>query len=96
MRRKARLLTVNLASNEYGNELMKQVADEHFAADPTLDVVEVHEHGGWMLAWNRAGVTVGTANNTARLMPAAIAWGEQFNGVEPVGWLRREAAPVAA
>lgn len=90
MGRKARILTVNLAHNEYGNDLMKQVADEHFAADPLLDAVEVREHAGWFLTWSREGYTINTANDTAKLKPDALAWYRQFDGFEHVQWLRRD------
>lgn len=62
---KARVWIEHLARDEWGNEVMKKVAEARFAADPSIDVVTVHEHAGWSLSWNRAGDVVGTANDAA-------------------------------
>jgi hypothetical protein len=56
-----------LASNEWGNETMDRVAQEHFAAHPECEFVEVHEHAGWYLGYRRDGSIWATANDTARL-----------------------------
>ena len=47
----ARKLWIFLGANEWGNDLMRQVAREAFATDASLDAVEVHEHGGWYLTF---------------------------------------------
>lgn len=89
VKRKARMFTESLGSNEWGNELMWQVANERFAADPTLDVVEVHEHGGWYLSYNRDGLIVDTANDTCRMSSKVYEWWSNFAGVEYAGSRRR-------
>jgi hypothetical protein len=66
---------INLADHEWGNELMREVADAYFASHPTLDplVVEVHEHAGWFLQFARCGTVVGTANDGCRFPERAKA-----------------------
>jgi hypothetical protein len=56
-----------LASNEWGNVVMAQIAQEHFAAHPDCEFVEVHEHAGWYLGYRRDGTIWSTANDCARL-----------------------------
>ena len=46
---------------------MCQVAREAFDNDPSLDVVQVNEHGGWYLTFLRDGTVVGTANDMPSL-----------------------------
>ncbi len=86
---KARIWEEHLAPDEWGSDLMKRIADERFAKDASIDKVRVHEHGGWYLSWNRAGVCVGTANDMAILCPEAREWGKQFTGGDVVGYTRR-------
>ncbi|HXJ56963.1 MAG TPA: hypothetical protein VNU68_09885 [Verrucomicrobiae bacterium] len=59
--------TIKLASGEYGNLLMRQVADEYFRANPGCRFVLVHEHGGWFLGYRRDGSIWTTANDAAVL-----------------------------
>ena len=42
----ARKLWIYLGPQEWGNELMSQVASEAFADDTSLDAVQVYEHAG--------------------------------------------------
>ena len=63
----ARKLWIFLGGKEWGNDLTRQVAREAFAADASLDAVQVHEHGGWHLTFLRDGTVVGTANDQAHL-----------------------------
>lgn len=59
--------TINLAPDEWGNETMRQIAEEHFAKFPDVQFVEVHEHGGWWLGYRRDGSIWSTANDAAAL-----------------------------
>lgn len=88
---KARLWFEHLASNEWGNELMRQIAVARFEADPSIDVCEVHEHGGWWLTFTRSMIVAGTANDMAQLSRDAHEWARQFDGEEIVGECRRQA-----
>lgn len=58
---------IHLADNEWGNELMQQIAMEHFSQHPDCQFVEVREHAGWFLCWRRDMSCWGTANDMARL-----------------------------
>ena len=53
----AKKLWIYLGPEEWGNELMCQVATEAFAADASLDAVQVNEHGGWFLTFLRDGTS---------------------------------------
>ena len=58
---------IHLASDEWGNEKMKSIAQDHFAVTPDCDFVLVYEHAGWMLGYRRDLSIWGTANDQARL-----------------------------
>ena len=60
---------VCLGDNEWGNELMQQVAMEFFADNPSCMFVQVIEHAGWQLGWRRDGSIWTTANDMAVLKP---------------------------
>lgn len=53
-----------LGDNEWGNDKMREVAKEVFARYPghTPMIVEVSEHGGWHLHFNRDGEIVRSAS----------------------------------
>jgi hypothetical protein len=85
----ARKLWIFLGANEWGNELMRQVAMEALATDLSLDAVEVHEHGGWYLTFLRDGAMVGTANDQAQLRDRAIQFLRSIYGYESAGEIRR-------
>ncbi len=85
----ARKLWIFLGPREWGNDLMRRVAMEALAADPSLDVVEVHEHGGWYLTFLRDGTIVGTANDQAHLNDRAIQFLNSIYGYESAGQIRR-------
>lgn len=87
---KAREWTENCSRGEWGNETMWRIAQERFAKDATIDLVRVYEHGGWSLTWNRAGVIIGTANDTASLSDDAYEWASQFTTWVCVGHTRRQ------
>jgi hypothetical protein len=78
----ARKLWIFLGANEWGNHLMKQMAEEAFAVEATLDAVEVHEHGGRYLTFLRDGTVVGTANDQAQLRDRAIQFLRSIYGYE--------------
>lgn len=85
----ARRWMENCADDEWGNEIMRQIAIERFAKDPSIDIVEVREHAGWHLSFNRNMDVVGTANDMAQLSPAVAEWRKQFDKCELVGWTQR-------
>lgn len=87
---KARIWMEHCSDSEWGNEVMRQIAAERFAADDTIDIVEVHEHAGWYLSFTRDGMTVGTANDGAKFPQNVLDWFAQFDGVQLVGWCRRQ------
>ncbi len=58
----------------------QEVLDAH--ADKDHLIVEVVEHGGWYLSFNRSMVTIGTANDMARLSDEAHAYGELLRDAE--------------
>lgn len=64
---------------EWGHETMKQKALDRMASSPSIDAVEVQEHGGWFLTFNREGLIIDTANDMACLSGVAREWLKQFN-----------------
>lgn len=87
---KARTWVEHMAHHEWGNELMIVIAMERFEKDPTLDLVEVNEHAGWWLSFNRQGLCVGSANDMAAFSDEVRRWRKQFTGSDHVGYSRRE------
>lgn len=85
----ARKLWIKLGPNEWGNELMRQVAREAFATDPSLDAVQVNEHAGWFLTFLRDGTVVETANDQACLDQKAIDFLSSIYGYDWAGEIRR-------
>lgn len=84
---KARMMVVRCGPSDWGNERMAALAKEAFEGAPEVDVVDVYEHGGWRLAYNRSGLVVGTANDMAVMGPAVREFWGQFSGVEYAGSL---------
>jgi hypothetical protein len=68
---------------------MSQIAMEAFAADPSLDAVQVNEHAGWYLTFLRDGTIVGTANDQAHLSDKAIEFLRSIYGYDSAGEIRR-------
>jgi hypothetical protein len=58
---------IKMGDNEWGNELMYQIAREYFEQNPDADFVEVREHAGWFLGFRRDLSVWSTANDSARL-----------------------------
>ncbi len=57
---------VFLAENEWGNQIMREVAAEWFKDHPDCNFVQIYEHAGWWLAFHRGDMEViGTANDRA-------------------------------
>ncbi len=87
---------IYLAGNEWGNELMRKVADD-FARDNAGRplIVEVHEHAGWYLAYLYGaphiddGTICGTANDGASLSPAVVRFGRSIEKIETLPEIRR-------
>ena len=82
-------LYVYLGPQEWGNELMNAVATEAFAADPSLDAVQVNEHAGWFLTFLRDGTIVDTANDRACLADKATNFLKSIYGYDSAGEIRR-------
>lgn len=70
---------VHLAPAEWGNEVMRAVAEEWFAARPGCGFVLVHEHGGWALGYRRDGSIWVSANDGAVIRGTCPA---RYSGVE--------------
>jgi hypothetical protein len=85
----ARKLCIFLGPNEWGNDLMRQVAMEAFTTDASLDAVQVNEHAGWYLTFLRDGTIVGTANDQAHLNDSAIQFLKSIYGYESAGEICR-------
>ena len=60
---------IRLADNEWGNQIMREVAEQHFLINPTCNFVHVIEHAGWNLCYHRSGEVVWTANDMAAMRP---------------------------
>jgi hypothetical protein len=86
----ARKRWISLGPTEWGNELMSEVATEAFAGDPSLDAVQVSEHGGWYLTFLRDGTIVETANDQARFDDKAIEFLRSISGFDSAGEIRRQ------
>lgn len=90
MTRKAKVLYVFLADDEWGNFAMEQVAQVAFHKYPWLDAVHVYKHGGWWLMWDRDLNIVGTANDMARMSEAANEFWRAYPDYEIVATVRRD------
>jgi hypothetical protein len=69
---------IHMASDEWGCNLMDAVADEAFGkyeGDKSKLLVEVHEHGGWYLAyaWIDGRVRVVSSANDAACFPKEVS-----------------------
>ena len=79
---------IHLGGDEWGNELMCEVADAYAAehADKRPLIVTVHEHAGWFLSFLYGapgianGTICGTANDDAVLPRAVIEFGKSIDG----------------
>lgn len=84
-----------LASDEWGNELMRRVADEYAKTAKRPLIVCVHEHAGWFLSFLYGapgiedGTICGTANDGASLDPAVLEFGKTITRIEELGEIRR-------
>ena len=86
-------LVIQLADNEWGNQLMDRVASEALVEHrdkPNL-VVVVQEHAGWFLSYTHGREIVDTANDTAVLSHPAREFWEKVRGLPEVhlGYIRR-------
>ena len=87
---------VHLAANEWGNELMRRIADQYAGqTDKRPLIVSAHEHGGWHLSYLYGapgiadGTVCGTANDAASLPQAVLDFGKSIGKVEIIGDIRR-------
>ena len=87
---------IYLAANEWGNEIMRRIADDYAAqSDNRPLVVSVHEHGGWHLSYLYGapdiedGTICGTANDAATLSQAVQDFGATIGKVKILGEIRR-------
>lgn len=63
---------VFLSGDEWDNDTMLAVARDWFARHPACQFVNVYEHAGWNLTFNRAEVCVGSANHEAVFPPGTV------------------------
>ncbi len=88
---------IHLGANEWGNELMQQVAEEYAEeqADKRPLIVSVHEHAGWHLSFLYGapgianGTICGTANDSAVLSRAVTEFGKGIDVENFLGDIRR-------
>lgn len=92
---------ISLADNEWGNELMRNIAMDALMAhdEPMQMVVEVHEHAGWYITYAldlEGVVAIGSANDMAQPTYRARKVAERFKGATWVYLpsIRRETVPV--
>lgn len=71
---------VQLADDEWGSNLMEDIAREWFEQHPNCQFVEVREHAGWFLVWHRSMVCISTANDRA-ILPKDLPRPTQFSGI---------------
>lgn len=95
-------LSVHMARNEWSKDrqgrLMEELAFHYTEINkdkigPDDDIlVEVWEHGGWWVAYNKAGLCVGSANDAAHWSDEVRQWWDRYRGAEQVylGTVRRE------
>ena len=57
--------SIQLHADEWGNDLMRRVAEDHLARHPEIDFVLILEHAGWYLGFRRDGTCWATANDGA-------------------------------
>lgn len=60
------LLVAKCGPNEWGNEVMREIATHYLSQENAPDAVEVREHGGWFLTFGYVDgelEIVGTAND---------------------------------
>jgi len=87
---------IHLANNEWGNEVMRQIADQYAGqhAERPL-IVFVYEHAGWHLSYLYGapgiadGTICGTANDAACLPQAVLDFGNSVSEVKVIGNIRR-------
>lgn len=71
---------VHLADNEWGNEVMQEIAEQWFREHPDTNYVEVIEHAGWRLGYRRDMSICASANDCAVLSPGSQP--TEFSGFE--------------
>lgn len=93
----AKYIVVHLADDEWSSQengqLMANVAQETLRRFPQIDFVEVYEHGGWFLSYDRTGNIIGTANDMAGPNLHRQAFWEQFQDHRCCGYIRRQDDP---
>lgn len=64
------IATIRMRDDEWSSQedgrIMENIAQEYFENHPDKAFVEVYEHAGWWLVFNRELRIVGTANDMAR------------------------------
>ena len=88
-----KIVSVYMANHEWGNELMRQLAQETFKEFPNADVVEVVEHGGWWLMFRRDMAVVGSANDCACYPREIVEWNRSWTDHRYIAFVNR-AAPI--
>ncbi|CAG0947803.1 hypothetical protein ANRL1_04571 [Anaerolineae bacterium] len=73
---------IYLADNEWGSDLMYQVAREYFDSNPTRQFVLVYEHAGWWLGMrNDATLSCWTTANDMAILPKRFPRPNGFSGI---------------
>ncbi len=85
-----RKVWIFLADHEWGNELMRKLAQEAFAEFPDADAVEVHEHAGWWLTFRRYMQCVASANDCACFPREVDEWWKQWDDCRMIANIRRD------
>ena len=86
---------IYLASDEWGNDTMRRIADEYARhhADARLSWPCMNTRGGvfpiYMVRWHCRGAICGTANDSAVLPQAVLDFGRTIDKVTPLGEIRR-------
>ena len=88
--RNVKSVLVYLAEDEWGNRKMDEVARETFAQYPDAECVEVREHAGWYLTYNRKMQIVGTANDACTVTPTMKAFWRDVWAVDYLAIIRRQ------
>lgn len=82
-----------LADDEWHSSgIMEEVARQAFLDYPSVDCVEVHEHSGWFLTYNRSMQIVSTANDCCTVTPAMEAFWKDVWAKNYVATIRRKVA----
>ena len=81
---------VFLADDEWGNQKMDEIAREYLDRYPLAECVQVNEHAGWYLTYQRDMKIVGTANDACAVSPVMELFWKDVWAVDWLAIIRRE------